>query len=111
MELDGDTPSQLYDFVTVVLHEIAHGLGFTGFFYVSNNLGYYDFNEIGDATSYDIMVLNKSNQYLVDQMFLRTLLPSFIVHLLLIHFMLIARLPLYDNNGNNPKLYAPENMG
>lgn len=29
--LDGNTPATQYDFVTAVLHEIAHGLGFAGF--------------------------------------------------------------------------------
>ena len=37
---DVNTLDSLYDFVTVVLHEIAHGLGFTGFFYIINDLGF-----------------------------------------------------------------------
>jgi hypothetical protein len=38
-ETDGETPTQQYDFVTVVLHEITHGLGFTGFFDLKLNKG------------------------------------------------------------------------
>lgn len=34
--LDGRPPAGTYDFVTVVLHEIAHGLGFTGSFLVDD---------------------------------------------------------------------------
>ena len=36
---DGATPSGRYDFVSVVLHEIGHGLGFLGFGDVSGGLG------------------------------------------------------------------------
>lgn len=34
--LDGQVPSNRYDFVTVVLHELAHGLGFSGSFNVDD---------------------------------------------------------------------------
>ena len=36
---DGDTPLNQYDFVSVVLHEIAHGLGFAGSMWVSGGSG------------------------------------------------------------------------
>ncbi|MFV0591859.1 MAG: T9SS type A sorting domain-containing protein [Draconibacterium sp.] len=36
---DGDGPASEYDFVTVALHEIVHGLGFAGFYNVSNGIG------------------------------------------------------------------------
>lgn len=35
-DLDGGTPSGQFDFTTVVFHEIAHGLGFTGSFDVDD---------------------------------------------------------------------------
>jgi hypothetical protein len=35
-DLDGGTPSGLFDFTTVVFHEIGHGLGFTGSFTVDD---------------------------------------------------------------------------
>ena len=37
---DGNTPSGSYDFVTAVLHEIAHGLGFIGSAYYTNGFGF-----------------------------------------------------------------------
>lgn len=37
---DGNTPETHYDFVTAVLHEIAHGLGFSGFFKDDGSKGY-----------------------------------------------------------------------
>lgn len=36
---NGDTPDSQYDFVTVALHELIHGLGFSGFFDVDANNG------------------------------------------------------------------------
>jgi len=36
---DGNGPSTQYDFVTVALHELVHGLGFSGFFNVENGVG------------------------------------------------------------------------
>jgi hypothetical protein len=63
--LDGVTPSGKYDFVSVVLHEIAHGLGFTGFFYELAGEGAY-----GDFFPYpgifDEFVINNTGQQLVD---------------------------------------------
>lgn len=39
---DGKTPPNQYDFISVVLHELTHGLGFTGNFYSQNGKGGYD---------------------------------------------------------------------
>ncbi|WP_321289572.1 T9SS type A sorting domain-containing protein [uncultured Sunxiuqinia sp.] len=62
---DGNTPRGEYDFVSVVLHEIGHGLGFTGFFYEQGGLGTY-----GDVLPYpgifDEFVINGSGQQLID---------------------------------------------
>lgn len=63
--VDGQTPVGKYDFVSVVLHEIAHGLGFTGFFYEQGGLGTY-----GDILPYpgvfDEYVISGSGSQLVD---------------------------------------------
>lgn len=37
--VNGDCPSDQYDFVTVAMHEMVHGLGFSGFFSVSDGEG------------------------------------------------------------------------
>lgn len=63
---DGNTPANKYDFVTTVLHELAHGLGFNGFFYVdSRNRGGYG-NGDGVAASFDRFVQNKSGDKLLN---------------------------------------------
>jgi len=59
--IDGNTPADKYDFVSVVLHELTHGLGFIGSFYSTNNQGGYDF-----PADFDQFVVNKTGQKLVD---------------------------------------------
>ena len=51
-------PDSLYDFVSVVLHEIGHGLGFFNFFYVQDDLGAYGYGSYGSgsATPFDELV-------------------------------------------------------
>ncbi len=41
--VDGNPPMNQYDFVSVVLHEIAHGLNFAGSMRVSAGVGYWGF--------------------------------------------------------------------
>lgn len=48
---DGLTPSNKVDLVSVVLHEICHGLGFAGSMTVIGNLGYWDW---GDSPGYPV---------------------------------------------------------
>jgi hypothetical protein len=40
---DGNTPAGKYDFATVVLHEVGHGLGFFGLMEVIGGQGYWDY--------------------------------------------------------------------
>jgi hypothetical protein len=42
---DGNPPARRYDFVTVVLHELGHGLGFLSSFGVSGSQGYWGFTD------------------------------------------------------------------
>ncbi|MGB8490842.1 MAG: T9SS type A sorting domain-containing protein [Bacteroidales bacterium] len=61
---DGRTPVTRYDLVTVVLHELCHGLGFFDSMGVSGSTGYYG---IGSAPLiYDTFVANLLQQRLTD---------------------------------------------
>lgn len=53
--IDGNTPSGQFDFVTVVLHELCHGLGFFASISADNG-GQYGFN--GDPVIYDVFIEN-----------------------------------------------------
>lgn len=63
---DGNTPETHYDFVSSVLHEITHGLGFSGFFNDQDGSGFY--NNPGNIPSiYDHYVFNAANQQISDK--------------------------------------------
>lgn len=61
---DGKTPSKQFDFVSTVLHELAHGLGFTGFFESVNGRGTY--GSEGIACIYDQFVENNKGEKLMN---------------------------------------------
>jgi hypothetical protein len=107
---DLNTPDTLYDFVTVVLHEIGHGLGFTGFFSVSDDVGAYGYYEMGDATSFDNLVQNKNSQNLVDTSFYDNVSKELANALESLY--LYANSPVAKNNnyGIRPRLYAPSSF-
>ena len=104
---DGQTPELLYDFVTVVLHEIGHGLGFTGFFFVTGNMGAYGNDNAGDVSAFDVMIANQKNVFLTDTTFFE--MPSVNLYNALISDNLYSTSPvaIADNAGNRPRIYAP----
>lgn len=59
---DGKTPAGQTDLVTVVLHEIGHGLGFIGFYRTAGNLGNYAANS---PAVYDHFIENGQGERLV----------------------------------------------
>lgn len=105
---DGKTPAQLYDFVTVVLHEIGHGLGFFGFFNVANSAGYYQYQNVqGNASSYDVLLLDQKGERLVNTAVYRT--PSAELYNAFISNSLYINSPvaISANSGKLPQIYAP----
>lgn len=104
---DGNVPDSLYDFVTVVLHEIGHGLGFTGFFFVNQDLGTYGYYEIGEAAAFDILVQRNTGEFLVDTKVYKN--PSEELRKALESGFLYAYSPvaLFNSGGILPRLYAP----
>ncbi|WP_347839612.1 T9SS type A sorting domain-containing protein [uncultured Draconibacterium sp.] len=63
---NGDCPSNQYDFVTIVLHELVHGLGFVGFFDVENGVGTLN-NNAKLPSIYDVYIYNQLNEQLANE--------------------------------------------
>jgi len=100
---DGNCPADAFDLVTTVLHEVAHGLGFFGFFYVDGSEGrYYDTPMV-----FDQYVANYSRHFLLDTALYpnpsQALLNQFTSNAL--YFRSPAT--LFDGAGTPPRLYAP----
>lgn len=104
---DGATPDTTHDFVSVVIHEIAHGLGFTGFFFVDDDLGGYGYYEMGNTTSFDHLVVRNTGVELVDTSAYKNLSGE--LKGALESAALYAQSPVakYRNEGQKPRLYAP----
>ena len=66
---DGNTPSQRYDLVTVVLHELFHGLGFFDSMAVNGSLGSYGIGTL--PIVYDLFVENLNEKRLTDTLAFR----------------------------------------
>ncbi len=105
--IDGKTPDQMYDFVTVVLHEITHGLGFTGFFFMRINNGAYSYDKSGDAAAFDLLVIDNQNKQLVDTTFYDNY--SLALGNVFTSNALYANslLAIEENLNKKPRLYAP----
>ncbi len=63
--IDGNTPIEKYDFVTVVLHEITHGLGFTGMIMADEDIAGYGYIEYHPGV-FDRNVVNQDQEHLTD---------------------------------------------
>lgn len=59
---DGNTPSDKLDFVTIVLHEIGHGLGFSGLIRLDEELEV----SLTFPTTYDNFIVNGSDKSILD---------------------------------------------
>lgn len=63
---NGKTPVDKYDFVSTVLHEMTHGLGFSGFFYSDKGRGAYDYENNALSAFFDQNVKDRAGSYLVN---------------------------------------------
>ncbi|MFW5756668.1 MAG: T9SS type A sorting domain-containing protein [Tangfeifania sp.] len=102
---DGNTPSSKYDFVTSVLHELAHGLGISGFLEDENGRGYFD-NDRNLPSIYDYYLFNQFNQQISDKSIFSS--PSTDLHKQLTSDNLKLRSVETNNNGADiGRVFAP----
>ncbi|MFM1930847.1 MAG: hypothetical protein RL226_150 [Bacteroidota bacterium] len=98
---DGNTPSGQYDFVTVVLHELGHGLGFQGSASVSGSTGTIGLS--GDPIIYDTFVEQLDGTDVLDLTTGAARFAAFTSNNLYWN----GADGLAANSGNRPRLYAP----
>ncbi|MGE5395068.1 MAG: T9SS type A sorting domain-containing protein [Candidatus Saccharibacteria bacterium] len=101
--IDGKTPSRQYDFVSVVLHELTHGLGFTGLMFSNQGKGMYSYGTDPLAAVFDQHIIDKNNQYLLNKSIYPN--PSVALQLALTSDWL--QFYIQQSQSNIPKLYAP----
>ncbi len=101
---DGNCPSDKFDLVSVVLHELGHGLGFSGTFRVSNSNGQYGSND-GKPKIYDTYLKNGLNQFLTTFENGSLALGNQITSNSITFASPIAR--LLSSTSADPRIYAP----
>lgn len=103
---DGRTPTGQYDFVSVVLHEIGHGLGFAGSGTVSNSQGSW-----GGGTpyplSYDVYTENGVGTDTINTSVFPNPSAALASHLQSNNLYFNGVRALAANGGTRPQLYAP----
>ncbi len=107
---DGNTPFAQYDFVSVVLHELGHGLGFSGSMRVGGVCGTGN-GCWGSGTPfpfiYDRFAINGSGQSLIDTNLFGSPSPELAAHLTSNNVFFNGPNAVQANAGSNVKLYAP----
>jgi hypothetical protein len=102
--LSGTVPAGQYDLVTVVLHELGHGLGFVDSYSVSGSSGFVGVQGTGVPMIYDQMIENASE---------KNLFHDFVngtegMHQQLISEALFFNTPrVVATNGSRARIYAP----
>jgi hypothetical protein len=105
--VDGETPAGQYDFVSVVLHELGHGLGFSGSATVDGNLGSWGLGS-GFPFIYDVFVENGAGEQLIDTTIFPNPSEELADQLQGGDLYFAGPAATMANDGEPPELYAPD---
>jgi hypothetical protein len=105
---DGNTPTGFTDFVSVVLHELGHGLGFTDLmdYDESNGNGSWGYNT-NYFSVFDNYIVNDKEEKLTDTQNFSNPSASLGSQLTSGKLYFNSVVSLQENNGQNPHLYSP----
>lgn len=103
---DGTAPSNRQDFVSTVVHEIGHGLGFTDSFSVDGDLGSWG-EGYNLPRAYDHYVVNTQGRQLIDREFFPNPSTALGSALRSTNVFFDSPLTRAANAGTRAKLYAP----
>lgn len=107
--LDGNCPVGKYDFVSVILHEITHGLGFLGSWAYQNGQGGWGGieNTSDIPLAYDRFVVNGSLQALLNTSFFPNPSAALGAQLTCNNLFFYGANAIAANDGTAPSIYAP----
>ncbi len=100
---DGNTPVTQFDMVSVALHEIAHGLGISGFIIDKNGVGSIE-NPTNSPSAYDYYIFNTNKQQIANTSLFKS--PSVDLHYQITSEELDF-LSVVNNDQRISALYAP----
>jgi hypothetical protein len=103
--LSGSTPSTNYDFVTVAIHELCHGLGFADSFNTTESQGSYGLS--GTPVIYDNFVEDNTGKRLTNKLFYANPSPLLRAALTGNSLFFSGPLTMRHTSGIRPQLYAP----
>ncbi len=102
---DGNTPAGKIDFISVVLHELCHGLGFISSMKYSSGSGSWGF--AGNPLVFDRFIINGSGQSLTNTAIFPNNSAALGSQLTSNNVFLSSPTSKAINGNNNVKLYAP----
>ena len=103
---DGN-PGQTFDLMTVVLHELAHGLGFFGSMNLYAGDGWWGFGSPGVPVGYDLLSFNGNGQALIDTALFANHSAALAAQLTSGNLYLNGAATRARNGGAAPVLFAP----
>ncbi len=104
---DGNCPGDRYDLVSVVLHEIAHGLGFIGTMRtIGDTLGTWGFDN-GKTITFDHWIENGSGERMMNTSIFENPSVALLDEFTSDNLYYNSLISVVNNAGLRPKLYAP----